>query len=174
MKGIRLFCFSLALSSAVLVSAGHARGATKISQSPLKIAWFTYCTTPICVPVPYTWQGLAVVNYDYSYDSRTRTNVVTIKSIDESVIMYGANGTNQLCSPQMGISTDVYQNGGSYFGTLYVQKSGSYIYSPTNLVWGGLAYPNWRVSNPRLTARARAASYKCLGGGNFSWDIYLP
>jgi hypothetical protein len=52
----------------LVVLAGVSVGApprVKFTQSPVKIAVFTWCSSGVCVPLTYRWQGSVRVEYDY-------------------------------------------------------------------------------------------------------------
>ena len=114
------------------------------------------------------------VTYTSRYDSVRRANVVNITEVDQSVIMYGAGNFGNPCGVGLGITIQVYDNVGRYVTTLNGTRPGSYIYSPSNVVYGRVSNPNLTVVDPTFKLSATAGSWKCLNlPGSLSWSFSL-
>jgi hypothetical protein len=124
--------------------------------------------------MPYTWN--AFVRADHSYRGYDPYNV-TLKRIDESILVYGAGVPNPICNITAGINTTVYDGySGRSLGTFAPTATGSYLYTPSNRNFGGLAFPNLLVYRPRLQPNATVAAYDCtpLYGLSYSWTFSAP
>jgi hypothetical protein len=166
------FTFLGLFIAVLLFSRISADAKVVFSQSPVKIASFLNCESPICVPMPYRWQGSVRIEYDSYYDPSIGTNRVLIKKVEQSVTMFGV-GFNP-CGIDLGASTKGYDKWGNYYWTIYSTYPGSFIWSPTSLFWGRVAYPNWWIPGPKLRTTAVANASDCFGFASISWDTYLP
>lgn len=174
----RLRAFALLVTALCLlsVSGTGVAAATKISRSPLSWRTFWNCSNNavlgLCAPYLYSYDGLVRVTYTSTYDSRLRANVVTITEVDQSVSMYGAGNFGNPCGIGLGITVQVYDSSGRQVAQLTGTRPGSYIYSPSNVVYGRVSNPNLKVVNPTFRASATAASGKCFNlPSSLSWSF---
>jgi len=168
---MRLNRMILVACAVLIVASGSTFANVKFSQSPVKIAYFTWCTSGVCVPMPYRWQASLSVEYDIYYDQSIGTNWVFIKKVDQTVSMYGT-GSNP-CDIRMSATTKGYDKWGNFYWTIRATNPGSYLYGSNTSFWGGATYPNWWIPGPKLKMTAVAGSNKCVGAPSISWDTYL-
>jgi hypothetical protein len=160
----------------LLLAASQVTAATKYVQSPTRAAVFFRCEQGffLCAPYGYTWRASVNLTYTSNYDQRLRKNVVTISKVDQTVLMFQAGRFGNPCKVQLASTVDVYENGSRRIATIRPTHGGSYIYSPNDLLVGGVSYPNLRVVNPTFQINARAASIECWNWGpSFSWQFGL-
>ena len=153
---------AVALAVLFLAPAALASAATSDRSITGRTASYTYCTTAgACSPLFYAWDAFTHITYDW-----TDLYHYTLHFEDQSIIMH--NARNNPCGITIGISTDTSRDG-SYFGTVYVQQAGSYVYPYQDINWGGYAWPEWSIDG--MTANAAASGYNCLGGGSDSFYV---
>lgn len=164
---------SLVVASSItllLLAASQVTAATKYVQSPTRTAVFFRDLAPY----GYTWRASVNLTYTSNYDQRLRKNVVTISKVDQTVLMFQAGRFGNPCKVQLASTLDVYENGSRRVATIRPTHAGSYIYSPNDLLVGGISYPNLRVVNPTFQINARAGSLECWNWGpSFSWGFTI-
>lgn len=168
---------SSGLICVVLVFCICSSAKTIVSESPWQTAIFWKCSgvnSGICVPIVYNWTAKIIVDYDSSYDSSIGANWITIKKIDQTTTMHGANLFNSQCNIKMSISSKGYDRWGNYYWTLYPNYNTPYLFQSTNLLAGGITYPYWRIPGPILKTNVSASSSNCASLYNsFSWNTSL-
>lgn len=175
-KGRQVFWVSAPVSLLVVFGVSGAR-ATAVYQenSPSRWVPFLVCDDPGgCWVVGYPWDASVYLTYDYSYDRRYEVYNVTLHFEDQSVSYHNV-GTD-VCNMGGAIRTRVYRDWSSsnLYGTIFVQQPGTYIYPPGTVVFGGLAYPEWIVTDPRVNPEGSVAAAECLGSDSYSWSDNLP
>lgn len=178
MISLRKLVITLVAVATVFVMVESVQAANKYSRSQKTTRTFWNCEQQgrfgICLPFIYLYDAAVSVTYTSNYDSRRRVNVVTIKEVDQAVMMYGLANNNP-CRVGLGIAVEVYDGSGRRVTTLYGSRWGSYIVSRGTSIYGRVSNPNITVDNPRFKATAVASSAQCFNlPSSLSWSFNVP
>lgn len=125
--------------------------------------------------------SFAINDFPYFYGKRfdARATVEYTKSGSDVIvntvdmITWIENNDGNYAGLRFTINVDVLDENGRLVKTLYPESSGSYLFGPNHLYYGGISRPNLRIKNPTFRPRIMAIANAGLGWQTLQWDFKL-